>query len=257
MQTRRLGLGHAIYRALEGAGLESGPGLAVLGDTIVQADFAGLMAAPGHGMGVRSVDDPRRFGVAVVEGGRIVDLEEKPEQPRSDLALVGLYHFRDVAPLRASLEGIIERDQRTRGEYQLTDALQRMIQSGEELSPFPIEGWFDVGKEETWLETNRALLAGCREPAARDGVRFHPPVLVPDSAELADCEIGPYVSLGEGVRISGGRIANSVVGNEAVLTDCRLEDSLIGARSTLAGLSGHANIGEDCSAAQGADHFKR
>jgi len=256
-QTRRLGLGHAVYRALEDGDLASGPCLVVLGDTILKADFAGLVASPQHALGVMAVDDPRRFGVAVVEDGRIAELEEKPDEPRSDLALVGIYQFRDVAPLRGALAEIIRKEQRTRGEFQLTDGLAAMIAAGERLNPFPIEGWFDVGKEETWLETNRALLAGSPAPAPRPGVRFHPPVLVPASAELADCEIGPHVSLGEKVRVRGGRLADCVVGDECELTDCRLESSLIGARSNLRGLSGRCNIGEDCAAAQDAGDPKR
>ncbi len=250
-QERRLGLGHAILMALEQAGLEDGPGLIVLGDTIVRADLSALLALPGHGMGVKAVGDPRRFGVAVLGGDRIVELEEKPENPRSNLALVGLYNFPDLAPLRRGLEEIVAREKRTRGEFQLTDALVWMIESGEQLTPFLIEDWFDVGKEETWLETNRALLADAAAPAARPGVVFHPPVWVPDDAVLADCELGPDVSLGEGVELRGCRIENSIVGEGSVMADCRLRDSLIGAHSRLSGLDGCFNLGEHCLATGG------
>ena len=248
VQSQRLGLGHAVHQALlsanGGAGLSSGRGLIVLGDTIVRADFAGLLAAPGHAMGVKAVADPRRFGVAVVEGGRIVDLQEKPEQPRSDLALVGIYTFQDLGVLRAALEAIIAGERRTRGEYQLTDALQLMIDQGEPLTPFPIADWYDVGKEESWLETNRALLAGQPAPAARAGVTFHPPVFVPASAELADCTIGPDVSLGEGCQVVASRLENSVVGEGARVRDCLLHDSLIGAHCLVDGLRGSLNLGD-------------
>ena len=250
LQPERLGLGHAVWCALAGARLFAGPGLIILGDTIVRADLAGLLATPGHGMGVRTVEDPRRFGVAVTEGGRIVGLEEKPQRPRSNLALVGLYHVRDLAPLHAGLARLIAEGQRTRGEYQLTDALQGMIEAGERLSPFVIDGWFDVGKEESWLETNRDLLAGAPQPKPRPGVRFHSPVAVPDSAEIAGSEIGPFVSLGDAVKIADSRIANSIVGEGCVITACGLRDSLIGARSVLSGLNGHYNLGEDCVATQ-------
>jgi len=248
LQERRLGLGHAVYQALlgaaGGAGIAGGRGLIVLGDTIVRADFAGLLAAPGHAMGVKAVEDPRRFGVAVVEGGRIVDLEEKPAVPRSDLALVGIYAFQDLAILRAALAGVVESGRLTRGEVQLTDALQLMIEQGEPLTPFPIADWFDVGKEETWLETNRALLDGLPAPAPRPGVTFLPPVFAPASAELKDCTIGPYVSLGEGCAVSGGRIENSIVGEGARVRDCLLHDSLIGADCLVEGLRGSLNLGD-------------
>lgn len=248
LQEQRLGLGHAVYQALlgaaGGAGIAGGRGLIVLGDTIVRADFAGLLAAPGHAMGVKAVEDPRRFGVAVVEGGRIVDLEEKPTAPRSDLALVGIYAFQDLAILRGALTSVIESGRTTRGEVQLTDALQLMIERGEPLTPFPIADWFDVGKEETWLETNRALLDGQPLPAPRPGVNFLPPVFVPASAQLADCTIGPYVSLGEGCAVIGGRLENSIVGEGARMRDCLLHDSLIGADCLVEGLRGSLNLGD-------------
>ncbi|MCP4546124.1 MAG: NTP transferase domain-containing protein [bacterium] len=247
-QAERLGLGHAIYQALEGADLREGRGLVILGDTVVKADFAGLLAAPGHAMGVKEVADPRRFGVAVTEGERIIELEEKPEEPRSNLAMVGLYAFSDLGALHRSLQHIITGNIRTRGEFQLTDALQRMIEEGEYLSTFPIQGWFDVGKEESWLETNRDLLAHVEEPAPREGVIFHPPVHVPDSAELSDCEIGPNVSLEEGVKFNRVVIENSIVGTGVVVTDCAIRDSLIGANSRLIGLKGCFNLGENSEA---------
>jgi glucose-1-phosphate thymidylyltransferase len=248
VQAERLGLGHAVYQGLlgaaQGAGLAGGRGLIVLGDTIVRADFAGLLAAPGHVLGVKAVADPRRFGVAVVEGGRIVDLEEKPEQPRSNLALVGIYAFQELGLLRAALATLIAEERKTRGEYQLTDALQLMIAEGELFTPFPIADWFDVGKEETWLETNRALLEGLPAPPARPGVVLNPPVFVPASASLAGCTIGPYVSLGEGCSVQGGRLENSIVGEGARVRDCLLHDSLIGAQCLVEGLRGSLNLGD-------------
>ncbi len=251
-QAERLGLGHAIFQALEqakgGAGIREGRGLIVLGDTIVQADFEGLLASPGHAMGVKEVPDPRRFGVAVTEGDRIVDLEEKPTEPRSNLALVGLYAFRDLGVLHEGLRRLIDEDRKTRGEYQLTDALQWMIDSGEHLSPFGIEGWFDVGKEETWLETNSALLGGDDAPAAKNGVVLHQPVHVPASAELSGCELGPNVSLGEDVRIHDSRIENSVVGSASVVTDSRVRDSLIGAHCRVDHFRGRLNLGDHSTA---------
>jgi glucose-1-phosphate thymidylyltransferase len=248
VQSERLGLGHAVHQALlgaaGGAGIASGRGLIVLGDTIARADFPALLAAPGHAMGVKAVADPRRFGVAVVEGGRIVGLEEKPEQPRSNLALVGIYAFQDLGILRAALQAVIDGERRTRGEYQLTDALQLMIDQGEPLTPFLIADWYDVGKEETWLETNRALLEGMPAPAARAGVTLLPPVFVPPSAALERCTIGPYVSLGEDCQIVGGRLENSIVGEGARVRDCCLHDSLIGAHCLVDGLRGSLNLGD-------------
>lgn len=251
-QTRREGLGHAVLMAMEDADLRSGPAVAVLGDTIFRADLAGLVAAPGHAMGVKSVADPRRFGVAETEDGRIVRLVEKPEHPKSDLALVGLYAFRDLAPLYGALRRLVDEDRRTCGEYQLTDGLQAMIDAGEQLTAYPIDDWFDVGKPETWLETNRVLLKGAATPEAPKGVELISPVYVDPSAQLVDCRVGPNVSVGAGTVIRGSRLENCVLDSGCRVEDCELEGSLLGAGALVRGVKGSVLIGNEsvCEGAQ-------
>ena len=246
-QTRREGLGHAVLMAMEGARMTEGPAVAVLGDTIFRADMAGLLAAPGHAMGVKSVPDPRRFGVAETEDGRIVRLVEKPEQPKSDLALVGLYAFRDLAPLHRALRRVVDGDIRTRGEFQLTDGLQGMIDEGEILTPYAIEDWFDVGKPEAWLETNQVLLEGAPLPDAPAGVELREPVFVDPSAKLSGCRLGPNVSIGPGCVISGGSLENCVLDNNCRVEDSHLRDSLLGANTHVIGHRGSLILGNECA----------
>jgi len=155
-QEERLGLGHAIY--LTRHTVSDDPILIILGDTIFDVDLRAIMHSENSILGVKEVDDPRRFGVAELENGVIRRLVEKPEDPRSNLALVGIYYIKHPNVLMECLRDEIKGNIRTRGEFQLTDALQMMIERGERMTTFGIEGWFDCGKPETLLETNRHLL---------------------------------------------------------------------------------------------------
>jgi len=141
VQQESLGIAHALYQAR--SFLADGPVLIVLGDTIFQADLAHVLKRKISGIGVRVVDDPRRFGVIVTDGERVVKLVEKPQAPVSTLAIAGVYFITEPALLAKCIERLIADDVRTRGEYQLTDALQLMVEAGHEMVTFPIEGWFD------------------------------------------------------------------------------------------------------------------
>ena len=154
-QEERLGLGHAIYLARDTIGTE--PVLIILGDTIFDVDL-GRCCAGETPLGVKEVEDPRRFGVAEMRDGAITRLVEKPEQPASNLAMVGLYYLVNAPPPRRLPRELVTKDIRTKGEYQLTDALQMMLERGERMTTFIVEGWYDCGKPETLLSTNRALL---------------------------------------------------------------------------------------------------
>lgn len=246
-QTQRRGLGHAILTAREV--LASGPAKIILGDTIIKGDLASFFAKEESALGLKEVEDPRRFGVAEVEGGRITRLVEKPEHPASSLALVGLYGIREISELYDELDYMVANDLRTRGEFQLTDGLQRLIEKGEVIRPFMIDDWFDVGKPDAWLETNRVLLEGADEPPATDGVELVPPLALPEDAVVEDCHLGPNVSVGKGCVLRRSTIANSVLADGCVIEDCELHDSLLGEGVRLKGLRGRFNLGAGCQAA--------
>jgi glucose-1-phosphate thymidylyltransferase len=233
-QAEQRGLGHAVLMALDAAHDEE-PLLVLLGDTIFDVDYAALAARDADVLGVRRVDDPRRFGIAAVNGGRIVRLVEKPQEPVGDLALVGIYRVRRSGALRQALADLVERDITTRGEYQLTDALQLMLERGTRFEPFEVEGWFDCGTPEILLETNRELL---RRRAARpdgapavppgQGAALLPPVHIGPRAEIRDALIGPFAAIGEGSRITRAIVRDSIVGRDAVVEDAILEGAIVG-----------------------------
>jgi glucose-1-phosphate thymidylyltransferase len=240
-QAERLGLGHAIHISRHTIGDE--PVLIILGDTIFDVDLAPVLKGNTTAIGVKAVDDPRRFGIAETSGGRITRLVEKPEKPTTNLAVVGLYYVRNPKLMKECLDELVARDRRTRGEYQLTDALQMMIERGEQMVPFMVEGWYDCGKPETLLSTNRALLEKKSFGRVIPGVVVNEPVYIAPTAVLSNCIIGPSTSVGSGAEISDAVIRNSIISEGARVHGALLENSIIGNGSVVTGSYRRVNVG--------------
>jgi glucose-1-phosphate thymidylyltransferase len=247
-QTERLGLGHAIWTAREVLGDEAF--FCILGDTILKADYSALLASPDSMIAVREVEDPRRFGVVEMDGDTVKRFVEKPDVPPSNLAIVGAYLFRDGGALWRSLDRIIAEDIRTRGEYQLTDALQMMVEEGIPFNTVEVTDWYDCGKKETWLDTNRILLERNGSSGKTPGI-VHPCCVAPD-AVITGSTIGPNVSVGPGAVIENCELSDCVIGAQSRLTDCRLDQSLVGDECILTGISGEINVGDFTEIAAGS-----
>ncbi len=242
-QEKREGIGHAVHLTREVA--DSGePVLIILGDTIVRTDLGRITGLRNNALGVKEVADPRRFGVCELRGGKVVRLVEKPKDPPSNLALVGLYYVRDSSLLFQMLAEQIATDVRTRGEYQITDALQMMIDRGAEFEPFEIREWFDCGKPEALLETNRQLLAGNTEVPQTEGSIVVPPVSVAPSARIVGSIIGPYVSIASNSVVENSIVRDSILDQGSSVSDCLLEGTIIGSRAVVRGGFQHLNIGD-------------
>ena len=239
-QTERLGLGHAIWTAREALGDDAF--FCILGDTILKADYSALLASPDSMIAVREVEDPRRFGVVEMDGESVKRFVEKPDVPPSNLAIVGAYLFRDGGALWRALDRIVTEDIRTRGEYQLTDALQMMVEEGIPFNTIAVTDWYDCGKKETWLQTNRILLERNGEQAVGEG--FVNPCSVAPDAVITGSTIGPNVSVGPGTVIENCRISDSVIGSGSRLVQCRLDQSLVGDQCVLTGITGEINVGD-------------
>lgn len=242
-QTELVGLGYAVYLALQQTGDQEV--LILLGDTIIDCDLSALIATGDNVLGLKPVDDPSRFGIAEVEGDRIVKLVEKPEEPASDLAIVGVYYLKNAPRLRDELHYLMEHQVKSRGEYQITDALQRLIEAGVTLRPFPIENWYDCGKKETLLATNRALLQNAPQAVTSDGAVIVPPVFVAPDATVEGAILGPYVSIGPGANVRNCIVRDSIISAGAQVSDLLLESSLVGNGTTLHGHFKKFNVGDD------------
>lgn len=240
-QEETLGLGHAIYLARETMGTDSV--LIVLGDTIFDVELGPVLTSPTSSIGVKVVEDPRRFGVAETSNGYVTRLVEKPEQPTTNLALVGLYFIKNTPLLVSCLRDLVEKDIRTRGEYQLTDALQMMLSRGEKMTTFPVEGWYDCGKPETLLSTNRALLEKHSVPRSLPGVVINEPVYIARTAQLKNCVIGPYTTVGDRAIVTESVVRNSIISEEAHVHRALLDNSIVGNGSIVKGNYKRINVG--------------
>jgi glucose-1-phosphate thymidylyltransferase len=236
------GLGHAIYTAIPT--FDEKEIFIILGDTVFDVDLKNVFKNKISSLGVKSVPDPRRFGVAVMENGYIKKLIEKPQTPVSNLALVGLYYISNSTALVSCLNQLVKNDVRTKGELQLTDALQIMIDSGEKITTFPVEGWYDCGKPETLLSTNQHLLDHKSACKVYPDVVINEPVFIADDVEIENSVIGPYATIDKKSKITDCIIKNSIIGSNAIVNMSLLENSIIGNNSIIRGTFRRLNSGD-------------
>lgn len=248
-QVDRQGVGHAIR--LTKNIVNQDEVFVVLGDTICEYDVQEVVKSPYSMIGVRKVDDPRDFGVAEIEeDGFISHVVEKPQIPKSNMALVGLYKIKESEEMFQCLENNIRQGLRSHGEYSLTDALDCMIKSGVRFKSFKVENWFDCGKKETMLESNATLLkkfAVETSPDLYENTVIIPPVSIGAGCNINNSIIGPNVAIGENTNIDYSIVKNSIVGSFSNLFDIVLSDSVIGSDTNLRGESRSLNIGDNTS----------
>lgn len=250
-QERREGSAHAIATA--GELIEEEDEICIaFGDTVFMADLRELLACPYSCVGVKTVNDPREFGVAEIdETGRVLRVVEKPRIPRSNLAMVGLYKIKEVSKLLAAIEHLLREERRTIDEYQLTDALQLMLEDGIHIQSVPVDNWFDCGRKEVLLETNAMLLD--RPGYASDpfdfpdfeNTIFIPPVSLGKNCRIANSIIGPHVTIGDDVSINYSIVKDSIISHFASLDNVVLRQSIIGSDAGVRGMKLSLNIGDN------------
>lgn len=236
------GLGHAIYTAIPT--FDDEEIFIILGDTIFDVELKSVFEKKENSLGVKAVDDPRRFGVAFLKNGFIEKLVEKPQTLESNLALVGLYYIAESKYLISALNTLVEKNIRTRGELQLTDALQMMIEDGVKMTTFPVEGWYDCGKPETLLSTNQYLLNKNGIPQTIPTVVIIPPVFIGENCIIENSIIGPFATISDGAKISESIIKNSIIGSNGEVSKALLENSIVGNNSVVRGAHNRINLGD-------------
>jgi glucose-1-phosphate thymidylyltransferase len=241
-QTEQKGIAHAVSLARTHA--DGSELVIILGDTIIKTDFKKIPRVGQYVLGVREVADPERFGILELGDGVVTKIVEKPEHPRSNLALIGLYYFADSTPLFEACAHVIDRNIMTKGEYQITDALQLMIDRGVRFKPYHIDGWYDCGKIETLLETNRVLLEDIKPDGARDGCIVIPPCYIDPGSTVVSSIIGPYVSVAKGCEIRHSIIENSILNEESRIENVMLEGSVVGAYAEVTGRRSSLNVSD-------------
>ncbi|MCH7573829.1 MAG: NTP transferase domain-containing protein [Candidatus Marinimicrobia bacterium] len=210
-QKRPLGLGHAVSLGLDSSDAPAG---IVLADSIFRLDYARFFDRRTNYIGVVEVDHPQRFGIVETDGSRIVDMVEKPSDPPTNLAIAGIYQVARQGELLATIEGLMENDVRTKGEYQLTDALKSMMGRGAQFQSFALDEWLDCGTEQTLLETNSALLEETGEsfvhPSATVEGSFLMRSAVMERCEVVDSQLTDCIVL-PGAKIRGCRFENAIL----------------------------------------------
>jgi glucose-1-phosphate thymidylyltransferase len=221
--------------------------LIVFVDTVFEADLTLIQRTDADGIiWAKEVEDYQRFGVVVTdEQGFMTKIVEKPKEPISRLANIGLYYIRDTQALFDGIDAV-KAAPKNKGEYYLTDAFQWMIERGRRIKTAEVGGWYDCGEVGTLLQSNEILLkqGRARKPAKLPvGVTIVEPVYIEEGVTLERCTIGPNVSIEAGTQVIGGSLRNTLVGRDAVLTDCRLDGAILGDGVKATGLTGSASLG--------------
>lgn len=249
VQQMREGLGHAIWLTKGIIPLDMEV-VIVLGDTIMDVDMKQLLLSPVSALGVKKVSDPRIFGVAEIDAdNQITRLVEKPNIPKSNMALVGLYKIRRFGDLADALDYNITNNIKTNNEYYLTDGLQRMIDQGEKFVAVKIDSWYDCGQKDVLLQTNALLLKKQRvsasgHPGMKNSIIIEP-VYIGKNAVVKDSIIGPDVTIGDHASIHKAVIRNSIIGHYTRLKEVLLTDSIVGSDSTIHGATQSLSIGDN------------
>ncbi|UVI28626.1 sugar phosphate nucleotidyltransferase [Paenibacillus spongiae] len=241
LQDEPMGISDAIKQAIGFIGGDSF--LLLLGDNLISESLSELNALVSSqryhaALMLAEVHNPRDYGIAEVAGQRIVRLEEKPQYPRSNLAVIGAYAFSS-----SIFKAVAAIPPSSRGEYEITDAIQWLIDQGDPVAYHITDKRnFDVGTMERLLEANRYKLGQMEsvlpnKTSVLENCRIIPPVAIGNGCVLRNCIIGPYASIGAGTSIEGCRVENSVIFSQVHLKylPYHVKDTVIGFRSVLTG----------------------
>ncbi|GAC1516624.1 MAG: sugar phosphate nucleotidyltransferase [Gemmatimonadaceae bacterium] len=223
------------------------PVLIIFVDTIFDADLSIIDRTDADGIiWTMEVEDYQRFGVVVTDGDdHMTKIVEKPTTPISKRANIGLYYIRNWKLLYEGIAHTLRRPT-NKGEYYLTDAFQYMIDHGAKIKVVDVEGWYDAGKLDTLLATNRAILekGGARKPGSTNGCTVVDPVYIEEGVTLTGSTVGPNVSIGAGSTIEGSTLVDTIIGNGSTIRRSTLRNSLVGDEAVLEGLRGEVTVGD-------------
>ena len=230
------------------------PVLIIFVDTIFDADLSLVQQTDADGIiWVKEVEDYQRFGVVVTDAkGYMTKIVEKPSTPISKRANIGLYYIRNWKLLYEGISYVMKQPA-NKGEYYLTDAFQYMIDKGAKIKVVDVEGWYDAGKLDTLLDTNRARLerGSARGPKSAKNSTIVDPVYVEDNVVITNSTIGPNVSVHEGAMIEGSTIRDTIVGSKSKIRNSELHGSMIGEEVVLEGVKGQVTIGDNSEVHEG------
>ena len=246
-QKEALGTAHAIWCASESLNDKV---VVAFADTLFFADFK-ISADADSIIWVQKVEHPEAYGVVTTNSDGIISgFEEKPKQFVSDLAIIGIYYFKSGETLRSELQYLIDNDIRKSGEFQLTTALENMRAKGLKFVPRQVDEWLDCGNKNITVATHQRVLARdakstfVSDAAVIENSTIIQPCHIEAGAEIRNSVVGPYVSVGEGTKISGSIISNSVIQNFSELENINVHNSMVGSHAKLVGPTFDLSVGD-------------
>ena len=248
-QDQPLGTGHAIMCAKESL---SGPAVIAYADTLIQATFD-LDPAADAVIWVKQVERPEAFGVVKLnEQKEIVELVEKPEEFVSDLAVIGIYYFKEVGELKAELQNVLDNNIINGGEYQINDGIKGMMAKGKVFKAGEVDQWMDCGNKKVTVETNQQVLKNeqakgnntIASSVSQKNSIIIEPCFIGENVELKNAIVGPFASIGAGTKIIKSVVSNSIVQHDTEIRNAVIKDSMIGSNVTYKGLARDLSLGD-------------
>lgn len=230
-QEEALGTAHAILCAKDSL---KGNVVVAFADTLFRADFKLDSSADGI-IWVNQIDDPSAFGVVKLNSDNVItDFVEKPTEFVSDLAIIGIYYFKDGAYLKDELQYLIDNNIQEKGEFQLTNALENMKQKGTKFVPGKVDEWLDCGNYKATVYTNQRVLEFIKKDLKHDSSLVNEnsvivePCYIGKNVKLKNAVVGPHVSIGDNVEISNSIIENTIIQSNSIIKKSNIKDSMIG-----------------------------
>jgi len=248
IQEEALGTAHAIFCAKESL---TGPCVVAFADTLFKADFTLDLESDGA-IWVKQVEDPSAFGVVKLKDGYITDFVEKPTKFVSDLAIIGIYYFKDGNRLSEEIKTLIKNDIRPTGEFQLTEVLEILKREGAKFIPGKVDVWMDCGKKNPTVDTNKKILSFeydkgsnlVAESVVLENSEIIQPCYIGEHVVLKNTKIGPFVSIGKNSVVENSEIRNSLIQTNVKISNANLENAMIGNHVTYNGNYTSVSIGD-------------
>tara|TARA_R110001592_G_scaffold325782_7_gene606435 strand:+ start:27725 stop:28726 length:1002 start_codon:yes stop_codon:yes gene_type:complete len=246
-QEEALGTAHAIHCAKT---LLDGKVIVAFADTLFKANFTMDTTSDGV-IWVQKIEDPSQFGVVkLTENKDICDFVEKPSTFVSDLAIIGIYYFKDGANLSNEIQYLIDNKIMDRGEYQITDALQNMTKKGLVFKPGEVIEWLDCGNKNATVYTNQRVLEFIKDElsvpvsATVTNATIIQPCMIGDGAVVENSVVGPHVTIGKNTVVKASIISNSIIQDNTHIENKILENSMIGSQTKMVGRADALSVGD-------------
>lgn len=247
-QEEPLGTAHAIMCAKD---CLTGKVLVAFADTLFKADFKMDSSQEGI-IWVQKVEDPKPFGVVKLDSNNVItDFVEKPLEFVSDLAIIGIYYFKDGGYLKRELQYLLDNDIREKGEFQLTNALENMKAKGTKFTPGKVTEWLDCGNKDATVYTNQRILEFNKNTVRKSNFinnnsSIIEPCFIGENVSLINSTIGPYASIGAGTVIENSKVENCIIQTNSKIKNAELSNAMVGNFSEYTGKSNNVSIGDYC-----------